>query len=73
MSVSDLTKHYIAFSAFITQNFEALLVISQSKQAMIHFFPVSMFNLLSDIMTKFIKKKVTSNNNFEITLMNIPE
>ena len=38
VSVSDLTKHYIAFSAFITQNFEALLVLSQSKQAMIHFF-----------------------------------
>ena len=38
VSVSDLTKHCIAFSAFITQNFEALLVPSQNKQAMIHFF-----------------------------------
>ena len=39
VSVSDITKHCIAFSAFVTQNFEALSVPSQNKQAMKHFFP----------------------------------
>ena len=73
VSVSDLTIHCIVFYAFITQNLEALLVPSQSKQAVVHFFPVSMCNLVSDIMSIFIKKKVVSNNNFEITLMNIPK
>ena len=32
-----------------------------------------MRNFVSDIMSKFIKNKVISNNNFEITLMNIPK
>lgn len=71
VSVSDLIKHSIAFSAFITQNFEALLVQSQNKYDT--FFSVSMCNLVSNIMSKFIKKKVILNNNFEITSMNIPK
>ena len=72
MLVSNLTIQCIPFSAFITHTFEALFVSSQNNQAIIHFFPAAMYKLVSDFMSEFIKKKVLSNNDFEITLMNIP-
>ena len=57
---SALTEPYIAFGAFTTQDFEAFLVPFQSNQPMIHILYPAICKLVSDIMSKFIKKKFLS-------------
>ena len=57
---SALTEPYIAFCAFTTQDFEAFLVPFQNNQPMIHILYPATCELVSDIMSKFIKKKVLS-------------
>ena len=53
---SVITEPYIAFCAFTTQDFETFLVPFQNNQPMIHILYPAMYKLVSDIMSKFIKK-----------------
>ena len=53
----DLTEIYLSFCAFCTEDFESFLTQFQFDQPMIHVLYDSMFNLLTSLMKKFMKKK----------------
>ena len=64
-----LLNPFIAFCEFTTQDFEAFLVPFPNSQPMIHVLYPAMCKLSSDIMSKFIKKKVLSTNYAENILI----
>ena len=58
-----MPEKYLSFCAFATGDFESFLLQFQNDQPMIHMLYDGMFNLLTNLMKKFIKKKVLFNEN----------
>ena len=54
---------YLSFCAFTTGDFKLFLLQFQNNQPTIHMLYDGMFNLLRNLMKKFIKKKVFFNEN----------
>ena len=54
---SPMSEVYLAFCAFATGDFESFLLWFQNDQPMIHMLYDGMFNLLTNLMKKFIRKK----------------
>ena len=53
----DATEIYLSICAFCIEDFESLLTQFQFDQPMIHVLYDGMFNLLTNLMKKFIKQK----------------
>ena len=53
----DMTEIYLSFCAFFIEDFESFLNQFQFDQPMIHVLYDGMFNLLTNLMKKFAKKK----------------
>ena len=58
-----MSEEYLSFCAFATGDFESFLLQFQNDQLMIRMLYDGMFNLLRNLMKKFIKKKVLLNEN----------
>ena len=58
-----MSEAYLSFCAFATGDFESFLLQFQNDQPMIHMLCDGMFNLLTNLMKKFIKTKVLFNKN----------
>ena len=52
----ELTQPYLAFNAFVSQDFELFLVQFQSDAPLIHLLFQKMKELVFNLMTKFVKK-----------------
>ena len=52
----ELTQPYLAFIAFVSQDFESFLVQFQSDAPLIHLLFLKMKQLVFNLMTKFVKK-----------------
>ena len=55
----------MSFYAFAAHDFESFLLPFQAKEPMIHLLYPSMCKLVSDLLSKCIKKKVLSNESCE--------
>ena len=55
---SVLTQAYLAFVAFMSQDFESFLLTFQRKEPMIHILYTVMGSFLSKMLTKFVLAKV---------------
>ena len=53
-----LTPAYLAFVAFVSQDFESFLLTFQRKEPMIHILYTAMGSFLSKMLTKFVPAKV---------------
>ena len=59
------TEGYIAFAAFVSQEFELLLIPFQSSEPMIHLLFPEMCKFLTGLLQKFIRKKILSADDSE--------
>ena len=59
-----MSEVYLSFCAFATGDFKSFMLEFQNDQLMIHMLFVDMFNLLTNLMKTFIKKKVLLNGDF---------
>ena len=55
---STLTPAYLAFVAFVSQDFESFLLTFQRKGPMIHILYTAMGSFLSKMLAKFVPAKV---------------
>ena len=55
--IDDTTEIYLSFCAFCAEDFESFLTQFQFDQPMIHVLYDGMFNLLTNLMKRFIKKE----------------
>ena len=55
---SALTPAYMAFVAFVSQDFESFLLTFQRKEPMIHILHTAMGSFLSKMLTKLVPAKV---------------
>ena len=55
---STLTPAYMAFVAFVSQDFESFLLTFQRKEPMIHILHTAMGSFLSKMLTKLVPAKV---------------
>ena len=58
-----MSEVYLSFCAFAIGDFESFLLQFQNDQPIIHMLYDGMFNLLTNLMKRFIKKKVFFNEN----------
>ena len=58
-----MSEVYLSFCAFATGDFKLFLLQFQNDQPMIHMLYDGMFNILTNLMKKFMKKKVLFNEN----------
>ena len=56
---------YIVFAAFVSQEFESLLIPFQSSEPMIHLLYPEMCKFLTGLLQKFIRKKILFANDSE--------
>ena len=54
---SKLTPAYLAFVAFVSQDFESFLLTFQGKEARIHILSATIGSFLSKMLTKFVPAK----------------
>ena len=59
------TEGYIAFAAFVSQEFESFLIPFQSSEPMIHLLYPEMCKFLTGLLQKFIRKKILSADDSE--------
>ena len=59
-----MSEVYLSFCAFATGDFKSFMLEFQNDQLMIHMLFDDMFNLLTNLMKTFIKKKVLLNGDF---------
>ena len=65
-SLNDKTTEvYIAFAAFVSQEFELLLISFQSSEPMIHLLFPAMCKFLTGLLQKLIRKKILSADDSE--------
>ena len=55
---STLTPAYLAFVAFVSQDFESFLLTFERKEPMIHILYTAMDSFLSKMLTKFVPAEV---------------
>ena len=60
------TEGYIAFAAFVSQEFKSFLIPFQSSEPVIHLLYPEMCKFLTGLLQKFIRKKILSAENVSI-------
>ena len=60
-----LTEAYVSFCASVAHDFVSFLLPFQAKEPMVHLSYPSMCKLVNDLLSKWTKKKVLTNESFE--------
>ena len=60
---NSISKVYLSFCAFSSEDFESFLLQFQFEEPMVHMLYDGMFTLLTKLMQKFIRKKVLFREN----------